>query len=147
MPLIGFSVMLDKLRDGSKTQTIRKLRKQPLKVGDKLYIYWKLRTKKCKKLGEGICTETFFVNLQFIENFLGSGEPAYRIDVSEKLNLSHGVFLSFITMTDNQCQELAKRDGLESATEMLRALSHMHKGLDGTFQVIRWKWTKKEAAP
>lgn len=56
MPLLGFTKMKDKLLEGSKTQTIRKPRKHLIKVGDKLYIYWKLRTKECKKLGEGIVT-------------------------------------------------------------------------------------------
>lgn len=54
MPLIGFSVLKEKLLDGSKTQTIRLPRKTPLKQGDKVYIYWKPRTKQCEKIGEGI---------------------------------------------------------------------------------------------
>ena len=57
MPLLGFTKLLNKLLDGSKTQTIRLPRKYPLKVGDKLFIYWLLRTKYCKKLGEGIVTK------------------------------------------------------------------------------------------
>lgn len=57
MPLLGFSKLLPKLLDGSKTQTIRKPRKRAWKLGDKLYIYWKLRTKQCRKLGEGIVTK------------------------------------------------------------------------------------------
>ena len=57
MPLLGFTKLKDKLLDGSKTQTIRKPRKHPIKVGDKLYIYWKLRTKECEKLGEAIATK------------------------------------------------------------------------------------------
>ena len=65
MPLLGFTKLLDKLLDGSKTQTIRRIRKHPIKVGDKLYIYWKLRTKQCQKLGEGIATK--IVQKQFCE--------------------------------------------------------------------------------
>lgn len=57
MPLLGFTKLKDKLLDGSKTQTIRKPRKHPLKVGDKLFIYWKLRTKSCEKLGEAVITK------------------------------------------------------------------------------------------
>jgi len=53
---MSFSKLKDKLLDDSKTQTIRKPRKTPLKVGDKLYVYWKLRTKGCKKLGEAVVT-------------------------------------------------------------------------------------------
>jgi len=55
-PLLGFTKLKDKLLDGSKTQTIRKPRKHPLKVGDKLFVYWKLRTKDCEKLGEAVIT-------------------------------------------------------------------------------------------
>jgi len=57
MPLLGFSVFKNKLLSGEKTQTIRRPRKQPIKVDDTLYIYWKLRTKNCQKLGEGIVTK------------------------------------------------------------------------------------------
>ncbi len=56
MPLLSFSVLKEKLLDGTKTQTIRMPRKIPLKVGDKLYIYWKCRTKETAKLGEGVIT-------------------------------------------------------------------------------------------
>ena len=56
MPLLGFTTFKDKLLDGTKKQTVRKLRKHPIKVGDKLYLYWHLRQKDCEKLGEGVCT-------------------------------------------------------------------------------------------
>jgi len=54
---LGFTKFKGKLLDGSKKQTIRKPRKNPIKPADKLYIYWKLRTKECKKLGEAIVTK------------------------------------------------------------------------------------------
>lgn len=57
MPLLGFTKLKQKLLDGSKTQTIRRPRKHPLKVGDKLFVYWKLRTKECEKFGEAIVTK------------------------------------------------------------------------------------------
>ena len=57
MPLLGFSVLLDKLELGLKCQTIRLPRKRPFKVGDKLFIYWKPRTKECYKIGEGVVTK------------------------------------------------------------------------------------------
>ena len=63
MPLLGFTKLKDKLLDGSKTQTIRKPRKHPLKVSDKLYIFWKLRTKECEKLGEAVVTKICRKNL------------------------------------------------------------------------------------
>jgi hypothetical protein len=61
MPLLSFSVKYAELNDGSKTQTIRFPRKKrDIKVGDKLYIWWKSRTKEREKLGEGICTKAVF---------------------------------------------------------------------------------------
>ena len=61
MPILSFSVKYVELNDGSKTQTIRLPRKPwEIKVGDKLYIWWKLRTPIREKLGEGICTKSIF---------------------------------------------------------------------------------------
>jgi len=57
MPLLGFTKLKRQLLNGSKTQTIRKPRKHPIRKGDKLFIYWKLRTKECEKLGEAIVTK------------------------------------------------------------------------------------------
>lgn len=56
MPLIGFTVFKEKLLSGEKCQTIRRPRKRGLKVGDRLYVYWRLRTKECQKLGESVIT-------------------------------------------------------------------------------------------
>lgn len=52
MPIIGFTVFKDKLLNGQKCQTVRRPRKRPLRVGDRLIAYWRLRTKECEKLGE-----------------------------------------------------------------------------------------------
>jgi hypothetical protein len=61
MPILSFSVKYAELNDGSKTQTIRFPRKsREIKVGDKLYIWWKSRTPNREKLGEGICTKSIF---------------------------------------------------------------------------------------
>ena len=59
MPLLGFSVFHDEAKNGIKRQTIRRHRKQPIKVGDTLYLYWHLRQKDCLLLRKAKCTETF----------------------------------------------------------------------------------------
>ena len=51
--------MKDEVRNGKKRQTIRKLRKRPIKVGDILYLYWHLRQKDCELLKVAKCTEEF----------------------------------------------------------------------------------------
>jgi len=68
MVLLGFTKLKEKLLDGSKTQTIRKPRKHPFEVGDRLQIYWKLRTKQCEKLGEAIVTKVVRKRLMNITN-------------------------------------------------------------------------------
>ena len=59
MPLLGFTVFHDEVRDGKKRQTIRRNRKRPVKVGDTLYLYWHLRQKDCHLLRVEKCVETF----------------------------------------------------------------------------------------
>jgi len=55
MTALSFSVFKDKILDGSKTQTIRKARKRPIKVGDQLQLYWQQRTKDCELLLSAKC--------------------------------------------------------------------------------------------
>jgi len=134
MPSLGFSVFKEKVLDGSKRQTIRKLRKHPIKIGDKLFLFWKMRTKQCERLGEGTCAETFFIKVLLLENFLDSAKPAYRIDRYETPE-SFG----FRQLTESECGDLAMRDGFSNPVEMLRCLNQKHGNLyDIIFQVIRW---------
>jgi len=67
MPAISFSTLKDKLLNGEKTQTIRPMRSDywlRFKKGDPVYGYWKMRTRECEKLFEGVLSEDpFAVNL------------------------------------------------------------------------------------
>ena len=53
---ISFSVFKDKILSGAKRQTIRAVRKHPIKEGELLYMWWKQRSPECEKLGEAICS-------------------------------------------------------------------------------------------
>ena len=56
MPLLGYKKQFAHLvESGEKRQTIRAMRKRPFKVGDRLYHYFGLRTKQCRKLLESDC--------------------------------------------------------------------------------------------
>lgn len=55
MVLISFSTAKEAVQVGIKNMTIRKLRKYPIKKGDKLQLYWKSRTKECEKLKDAYC--------------------------------------------------------------------------------------------
>ncbi len=59
MPPISFSVFRDKILSGAKRHTIRAKRKYPIKVGDRLYLWWKQRSQTDReKLGEANCIRT-----------------------------------------------------------------------------------------
>jgi hypothetical protein len=61
--------------DGSKTQTIRanrKGRQGHAKRGDRVYLYYGMRTKWCRKLGEGICE--FAQPIRITEDEIYSGQ-------------------------------------------------------------------------
>ncbi len=112
MPLIGFSVFKNKVLDGSKRQTIRKMRKYPIKVGDTLYLYWHTRQKDCEKLGEATCTEEFTVCFNEILK-------SYGFDRRE---------------------DLAKRDGFDNFPQMMEWFlrQYPHATFLEKYQVIRW---------
>ena len=56
MPAYNFKRRFaEAVKEGSKTQTIRKKRKRPTVVGDKIFLYTGMRTKQSEKIGEGIC--------------------------------------------------------------------------------------------
>lgn len=59
MPAYSFQErFIPSIQDGSKAQTIRAFRKGRsghARPGDKLYLYYGMRTKWCRKIGEAIC--------------------------------------------------------------------------------------------
>jgi uncharacterized protein YqfB (UPF0267 family) len=56
MPALNFkSEFVDAIRAGAKAQTIRQIRKRPIKAGDVLHLYTGMRTAHCKKIGVAIC--------------------------------------------------------------------------------------------
>ena len=118
MPLIGFTVFKEKVKDGTKRQTIRKLRKCPIRKGDRLYLYWHTRRKDCEKLGEAICTEVFEI----------------VICSNRKIHLDDP-FPHYLTFDDKD--DLAKRDGFGSIKEFFDFFEQ-HHSLPARFQVIRW---------
>lgn len=65
MPALNFSEQFaDRVESGTKQQTIRRKRKHPIKYGDTLYLYTGMRTKDCRKLGEGECHVTRSIRIK-----------------------------------------------------------------------------------
>jgi len=131
-PALSFSDFKNEVRSGVKRQTIRALRKRPIRVGDTLYLYWKQRTKECELIRKEVCTESFLITMQFFEDWLDSGKPIWRVDQTSP----NGTIL---TLMDFRVEELAQKDGFGNALEMMRWFNEKHGDLNGkTFQVIRW---------
>lgn len=134
MPMLGFTVFKDKILDGSKTQTIRKFRKTPIKANDKLFLYWHPRQKDCEKLGEAICSEVFTIRI-IQEYWLG--KQRLRIDrLSKSSPDKNGWIALWITLSIEKTADIIQRDGFKDADEMLAWFSKYP--LPEVFQVIRW---------
>ncbi len=124
MVLIGFTVFKEKILSGEKRQTIRKLRKRPIRVGDRLDLYWKLRTKQCESLGSWLCKEVLSV----------------RFMLQNMIELINAHDLNSRYLCDDEASDLARRDGFTSIDEMFLELRKMHGPIDSNqlWQVIRW---------
>jgi len=56
MPALNYrAVFATAVERGSKRQTIRRVRKRPIRAGDKLYHYTGMRTARCRLLREDPC--------------------------------------------------------------------------------------------
>ena len=56
MPALNFQKQFaGAVESGEKRQTVRSMRKRPIREGDRLYLYTGMRTKSCRKLKETEC--------------------------------------------------------------------------------------------
>jgi hypothetical protein len=132
MPLLGFTVFKEKILDGTKTQTIRKMRKHPIKLGDHLYIYWHPRQKDCTKLGDATCRDVFNIRMSIV------------VETDRELfpRLSR-FYLKVLTtaglMDIKELTELAHKDGFENVQDMANWFHNKYGFLNQELlQVIRW---------
>ena len=98
MPALNFKKeFADAVESGEKTQTIRKVRKRPIKTGDTLYLFTGMRTKSCRLLRKTICLGVMPITID---------ETIVYIDRAQyKGSVSVGY--------------LAKKDGFDSADAFL----------------------------
>lgn len=92
MALISCSVFKPKVLDGSKFHTIRD-RKNPPKVGEYLFLWWKSRTPERAFLGVTICTQVDPIMID---------RDGQKVTINEKL------------LDKNAIEVFAKDDGFES---------------------------------
>lgn len=128
-PLLSFTVFKEKILSGEKIQTIRKMRKYPIKEGDKLYLYWHCRQKDCEKLGESVCVDEQRINMSIIDQ----NELCVLLD-------QKCFGCGWRRLTFKELWKLAIDDGFDSIDDMKNWFKKTHSNLDGEeFQVIRWK--------
>lgn len=117
MPALSFHKRFaGMVESGEKRQTIRKRRKHPIKLGDRLYFYTRMRTKECRELRPpAYCWETFSVRRLRRDFWVRGENPMPYVDIVR----------------------LAKRDGfrdLDAFEDWFDAYCEPDEVLD----VIRW---------
>ncbi len=118
MPALNFqSQFAEAVKSGKKWQTIRKVREYPIKVGDTLYLYTGMRTKKCRKLRVTICTAVIPIS----------------IDTTE-----HTVSVYGDRLTHGQALSMALADGFESLTDFCEWFAKQYKQRNFEGVIIRW---------
>jgi hypothetical protein len=122
---ISFSVFREQILSGAKCQTIRAVRKDPIKVGETLYLWWKQRSPQREKLGEATCVKTYDVEI-------------------------HREYL--ITHQDNRWQTIqylnsfAKDDGFNNWQELVEFFENTH-GLPFKGVLIKWNDLRIKPSP
>jgi uncharacterized protein YqfB (UPF0267 family) len=121
MPLISFSVFREKIISGEKRQTIRAERKYPIRSGDRLYLWWKSRTKEREFLCETVCTEVIPIWI-----------------------CPHWVKLGQLYLNRQEIYQLALQDGFESSKEFLEFFQHEPNCVNFKGILIKWESKKSE---
>lgn len=117
MPALSFKRQFaDLVESGQKRQTIRARRQdgRDPKPGDKLFLFFGLRTKGCRRLGEAVCINTAAVLIDRYRIVLGASE-----------------------MTPAGEEALARADGFETAADLRRWFEAEH-GLPFWGLLIQW---------
>ena len=105
---------------GDKRQTIRPIRKYPIKAGDTLQLYVGMRTSNCRKLKEVTC------------------RSVCDIKVTRHHTYNHAeIWLSGRLLAEKERQELALTDGFDSVEELLKFFEEVY-GLPFNGVLIKW---------
>jgi len=111
------------VEDGAKLQTIR--RDARCKVGDKLQLYTGMRTKKCRKLADAVCTAVIPVKICDTEMFLNG----------ERLHPGNALRGEY----DDRDNDFAQKDGFDSFMDMADFFRQQYGSLPFEGFVIRWR--------
>lgn len=113
--------------DLSKRHTIRKKRKYPPKPGDKIYLYFGLRTKWCKKIGEATCDSTKEIIFTEMGNVFINGK---RLNQSQK---------DFLAWMDGFRPALSSALNPIGSFKMMFRFWKVHHQLPFTGEITYWR--------
>ncbi|MFA5401785.1 MAG: hypothetical protein WC359_15140 [Dehalococcoidia bacterium] len=118
MPALNFKCdFVGAIQRGEKKQTIRQIRKRPIKPGDILHLYTGMRTARCKKIGVAIC------------------ESVQSIEIhNDRMSLDDADMLKWEQV------QMALADGFRDV-DGFRAFFERHYGLPFSGVVIRFRLT------
>jgi len=101
------------VKEGSKTQTIRSFRNSIPREGQTAFLYYGMRTRWCKKLGEGTIYNVFciFINKKQEVVIIGTNFVSNeQIKLLKKGNYKK-LDVLYKVLTDEEKDDLAYRDG------------------------------------
>lgn len=125
MARLSFSVFKDKILSGAKRQTIRKERKNPIKVGETLYLWWEMRTSQRQYMGKSTCKDKYPVKI-FND----------KIEIREKNIL-------IVLDQKNDLNYFAIADGFDSWNDLIEFFEKTH-GLPFEGVLIKWGELKNQ---
>jgi hypothetical protein len=123
MPAYNFqSQFVPKILDRSKPHTIRKCRKRPTRVGDRLYLYEGLRTKAARMIAISEC-----VKVERIVIYLSDYHKVMRVLGDD-----------MISMTASEVESLALADGFDSTDDFFQFFKRYKAKVLIGFEIIHW---------
>jgi len=115
MPAYNFKKQFAPMvESGAKRQTIRQPRKRQTKPGETLYLYMGMRTKKCRKLRQEICTDVKKIEIR-----------------------SDSICIDGCALTIGQIEPFAIADGFNDVMSFFAFFAHQYKGAIN-FELITW---------
>jgi hypothetical protein len=133
------------LKDKSKKHTIRKRRKRPARKGDKIYLYWGMRTRHCQKIAEEICQDCVTIAITRDNIYLFAARLSdFDADTFAQILQHDVVFYSdrcsyckvpFRRLSADECDELAWSDGFRWPDR--------ENHVTGCFRLMRNYWIKE----
>ncbi len=127
MPQLNFSAQFAQaVADGSKRQTIRAMRKNPIKLDDTLHLYTGLRTKQARRLlPPQQCTAALLIGIRY-KALKNSNYQSLEVSLQHKGKLRR-----------DEIEEVAKADGFDSVEAF--AAWFLPKGRENfKGQLLKW---------